>query len=433
MKAPVKTWQSRLILSALAGGLTILIALLATTPSYYHYISQAGYAGLAADSADPVGGESASDRTIQNLPAGVTSRTELFILEVPSLSMQVSGLISLILPRPAPTLAMTGFSGDMDAILVIDQSRFQASVRARFASTLFITGLLVFCAVLGMRLFLRRQYEAPLTALIDTITEFSDDPSVASPIPEAVTQSRDFIAAAQALDALQRNTLLALRQRERLADIGEAVAKINHDIRNVLSSATLVADTLLASDDPRVRRMAPHIVRSLEQSVELCQSMLDYLAEPPTPAPVRFDMTELAREIQEASGIELVYSGPAELRLDRTMLSRSLLNLARNAASAGARQLSIDIWRAGRLGVIDVSDNGPGIPRDQWDELFLAFRSKRRGGTGLGLAIARDLAVAQGGNLKLTRSTEEGSEFRLQLPMQMFDLTESDLLSNDRG
>ena len=195
----------------------------------------------------------------------------------------------------------------------------------------------------------------------------------------------------------------------------------------------MVADTLLASDDPRVRRMAPHIVRSLEQSVELCQSMLDYLAETPTPAPVRFDMTELAREIQEASGIEIVYSGPAELRLDRTMLSRSLLNLARNAASAGARQLSIDIWRAGRLGVIDVSDNGPGIPRDQWDELFLAFRSKRRGGTGLGLAIARDLAVAQGGNLKLTRSTDEGSEFRLQLPMQMFDLTESDLLSNDRG
>ena len=188
MKAPVKTWQSRLILSALAGGLTILIALLATTPSYYHYISQAGYAGLAADPVDPAGGESASDRTIQNLPAGVTSGTELFNLEVPSLSMQVSGLISLILPRPAPTLAMTGFSGDMDAILVIDQSRFQASVRARFASTLVITGLLVFCAVLGMRLFLRRQYEAPLTALIDTITEFSDDPSVASPIPEAVTQ-----------------------------------------------------------------------------------------------------------------------------------------------------------------------------------------------------------------------------------------------------
>ena len=77
------------------------------------------------------------------------------------------------------------------------------------------------------------------------------------------------------MEALQRNTLLALRQRERLADIGEAVAKINHDIRNALSSATLVADTLLAFKDERVRRMAPHIMRSLEQSVDLCQSMLD--------------------------------------------------------------------------------------------------------------------------------------------------------------
>ena len=80
--------------------------------------------------------------------------------------------------------------------------------------------------------------------------------------------------------------------------------------------------------------------------------------------------------------------------------------------------VSIDIWRAGRLGVIDVADDGPGIPRAQWTDLFLAFRS--RGGTGLGLAIARDLAVAQGGNLKLTRSTEEGSEFRLQLPVEIF-------------
>ena len=100
-------------------------------------------------------------------------------------------------------------------------------------------------------------------------------------------------------------------------------------------------------------------------------------------------------------------------------MSRILLNLARNAANAGAGRLSIDIWRAGRLGVIDLADDGPGIPREHYS-LFLAFHSKQRGGTGLGLAIARDLAVAQGGALKFTRSTEDCSEFRLQLPMEMF-------------
>lgn len=243
---------------------------------------------------------------------------------------------------------------------------------------------------------------------------------MASPIAEEVTRSPEFNAAARALETLQRNTLLALRQRERLADIGEAVAKINHDIRNVLSSATLVADTILASDDPRVRRTAPHIVRSLEQSVALCQSMMDYLAETPTAEPVRFAMEELVSEIADSAKLEISYDGPAEVRLDRTMMSRILLNLARNAVMAGAGRLSIDIWRAGKLGVIDIADDGPGIPRDQWNDLFLAFRSKQRGGTGLGLAIARDLAVAQGGALKLTRSTADGSEFRLQLPMEMF-------------
>ena len=110
--------------------------------------------------------------------------------------------------------------------------------------------------LLMIRRFHATHYAAPLTALIETVNDFSEDPSVANPIPGVVTRSPEFTAAALALDALQRNTFLALRQRERLADIGEAVAKINHDMRNVLSSATLVADTLIASEDPRVRRAA---------------------------------------------------------------------------------------------------------------------------------------------------------------------------------
>jgi signal transduction histidine kinase len=109
--------------------------------------------------------------------------------------------------------------------------------------------------------------------------------------------------------------------------------------------------------------MAPHIVRSLEQSVALCQSMMDYLAETPAAEPVRFAMQEL---VEESAAIEVRYDGPDEVRLDRTMMSRILLNLARNAANAGASRISIDVWRAGRLGVIDIADDRPGIPREHW-------------------------------------------------------------------
>ena len=333
--------------------------------------------------------------------------------------------LEMILPGPRQPIIVTGIDGDSRWRFDPNRPEFRTLLRFIFLRWLIAGAALAGLIIWMARRYLTRHYSAPLTALIDTINEFSDDPTVASAIPDAVTQSSEFTAAAGALESLQRNTLVALRQRERLADIGEAVAKINHDMRNVLSSATLVADTLIASQDPRVRRAAPHVVRSLEQSVVLCQSMLDYLAETPVPKPDIITMSELASETASDSGLMVDYTGPDRLYLDRTMMARILLNLARNAATAGASRITIDIWRAGRLGVVDIADDGPGIPRGQWQDLFLAFRSRQRGGTGLGLAIARDLAVAQGGNLKLARSTDEGSEFRLQLPVEMFSSPKS--------
>ena len=353
-------------------------------------------------------------------------------LNAPAASQQLAALLYTLVSRDGDDPAQHGrlaviLPGD-DAVnvtmvpLAIMRAELRSAFLVRLVGVLGVFGLL---AVLFRRYQIRR-VSAPLSALVDSLNSFSVDPSVATPIPAMVSRAPEFIEAANALEALQRNTLLALRQRERLADIGEAVAKINHDIRNVLSSATLVADTLLASKDERVRRMAPHIVRSLEQSVDLCQSMLDYLAETPLPEPVRFAPAELVAETSESASIPIRYSGPDEVRMDRTMLSRILLNLARNAVSAGAQALSVDIWRAGKLAVIDIADDGPGIPQKHWDDLFLAFRSKQRGGSGLGLAIARDLAVAQGGNLKLARSNDDGSEFRLQLPLQVLGITDDE-------
>ena len=172
-----------------------------------------------------------------------------------------------------------------------------------------------------------------------------------------------------------------------------------------------------------MRHMAPHIVRSLEQSGDLCQSMLDYLAEMPLPEPVRFASAKLVAETSDSASIPIRYSGPDDGRIDRTTLSRPLLNLARNAVWVGAQGLSVDIWRAGKFAVIDIADDGPRIPQKHSDDLFLAFRSKQRGGSGLGFAFARDLAVTQDGNLKLTRSNDDGSEFHLQLPLQVLGIT----------
>ena len=121
---------------------------------------------------------------------------------------------------------------------------------------------------LASRHYQRRHYSDPLGTLVGSINSLSEDPRVTAPVLDMVARSLEFIQAVWALDTLQRKTLLALRQREMLADTCVAVAKINHDIRNALSSATLVADTLLAWKDDHMCRMAPHIIRSLEQSRE---------------------------------------------------------------------------------------------------------------------------------------------------------------------
>ncbi len=161
---------------------------------------------------------------------------------------------------------------------------FQKDLQIFFCQSFLIVTLVSFGLYSYRQWLLWRFLSQPLQALIETFNSFSSEPTIAGPLPTHVTQSREFNRAAKAVEQTQLNTLIALRQREHLADIGEAVTKINHYIRNVLSSATLVTDALMGSDDPKVRSSTPHVVRSLEKAVDRCKSMLDYLVEVPPPS-----------------------------------------------------------------------------------------------------------------------------------------------------
>ena len=99
---------------------------------------------------------------------------------------------------------------------------------------------------------------------------------------------------------------------------------------------------------------------------------------------------------------------------------RILLNLARNAWTAGAKSMFVEVWQGGHFAIIDIGDDGSGIPRSALPDLFSPFKSRQSSGGGLGLAIARDLTIVQGGMLRLSQSSSEGSEFRLQFTMRTF-------------
>lgn len=240
--------------------------------------------------------------------------------------------------------------------------------------------------------------------------------------------------AEEALAALQKQLTGALRQKERLAQLGGAVARISHDLRNILTTAQLLADRIEASNDPAVARAAPKLIASISRAVALCESTLTFgKAEEPPPRLARFMLSRLAEEIVESETlagnglVDFVLDVPPSLtvRADYEQLYRVLSNLVRNARQA--------IEATGKQGTIElgageedkgwwirVGDTGPGLPMKTRDHLFEPFHSgSRKGGSGLGLAIAAELVRGHGGRLDLIRSDEQGTEFIAHLPREL--------------
>jgi signal transduction histidine kinase len=227
---------------------------------------------------------------------------------------------------------------------------------------------------------------------------------------------------------MQQDIRGALQQKTRLAALGIAVTKINHDLRNILATAQLVSDRLERSDDPEVKRITPTLMSAIDRAANLCSETLNFTRDgSPSLKLSCFDLRELAADV--ASDLSGEVNGEPvwhnlldrdfQIEADREQLYRVLSNLGRNAIQAGASRVEVSAEPVnGRLRV-RVSDNGPGLPPRARAHLFQPFTgSARAGGTGLGLAIARDLIRAHGGEIRLEHSTAEGTSFCFDLPLK---------------
>jgi len=215
-----------------------------------------------------------------------------------------------------------------------------------------------------------------------------------------------------------------LWRNARLAALGTAVAKISHDLRNILSSALLVADRLQDSPDPAAKRAARTLVPAVEHAAALVTRTVDFAREGPpaitrSPVALRELVDDAASVIQPDDmdlNIDNLVPKGLVLALDRAQIYRVLVNLLRNAVEAGADALRISIQSERGATRLVMSDNGPGLPLRVQDNLFKPFTgSGRYGGTGLGLAIARDLIRAHGGELVLDTTGPRGTVFIMDL------------------
>ncbi len=288
-------------------------------------------------------------------------------------------------------------------------------------------------AVTAAMLFLavQRLLVGPIARVARHMTAYAEAPEDARRVIDPTARVTELRDAEEALAALQTQLTGALRQKERLAQLGAAVAKISHDLRNILTSAQLFADRMSGSADPGVAKAAPKLVASIARAVHLTEATLAFgKAEEPPPRLTRFPLRVLAEEVlagealEDRDGLPVLIDVPPGLtiRADQEQLHRVLSNLVRNARQAIEAQGTggtIEI-AGGEDEVawwIRVGDSGPGLPPKAREHLFTAFQGgARKGGTGLGLAISADLVRGHGGRLELLRSDAGGTEFLIRLP-----------------
>lgn len=288
-------------------------------------------------------------------------------------------------------------------------------------------GISIFTAAL-VYLSLHLLMVRPMRRITASMAAFRANPEVvAGELPDA-DRSDEIGIAQRELATMQQGLRAALLQKTRLAALGTAVTKVNHDLRNILATASLISERLAKSGDPAVRAMAPTLVGAIDRALHLCAQTLQFTREGPVQLDLqRFDLRDLLTEVREA--LTEVSAGQVgwvndvdrgfSIEADREQLYRVFFNLARNALEAGAGELRLAARPVRDFLVIDVQDNGPGMPEAARQNIFKPFAgSTREGGTGLGLSIAHDIMRAHGGDIRLERTGPEGTLFRLVLPLR---------------
>jgi len=276
-------------------------------------------------------------------------------------------------------LATSPVAGQDALELIIPKAKIKWAMRDYFKRIVYlslaiavITGLLIYLAMLGMII-------RPIERLAKGLSDFRENPEMRrSNMPPS--NRKDEIGQLQReFHDMKQSVRASFKQRERLATLGMAMAKINHDLRNVLTSAS-AGDTL--------------------GNFGVGPRKISFVNNVPSETTVYADSDHTYRVFH---------------------------NLFRNAAQAMAgmrddnvlRELTVEFLPSGDDVSILVKDTGPGLPDKAKDNLFKAFASASgHGSTGLGLTISKDLARSQGGDLVLESTSDKGTVFNVTLPIQ---------------
>jgi signal transduction histidine kinase len=363
---------------------------------------------------------------------------EVYDLRDPSLLESLGGAIRALAAPPGRVITAVGEAptGNETIAITLDEAPLKQGMHAYSTRILLVTSVMsaivAGLAVVALNYVVLR----PVRRLTTSLIGFAADPANVQKIIVPSGHLHEIGQAEAALAAMQGTLARELNQKNHLANLGLAVAKINHDMRNMLAAAQLLSDRLGNVTDPLAQKLAPKLVATLDRAIKFCQATLTYgraVDEPPSlrrfaVRPVVDDVIETV-VLDRSATIEVVNAVAEDFEIDADpeQMFRVLMNLIRNgvealdhAGASGAEppRVVISARTEGGSDIIDVCDNGPGVPPGAREKLFTAFFSTNRaGGSGLGLVIAADLVRAHGGTISLlANAAGGGARFRVALP-----------------
>jgi two-component system sensor histidine kinase SenX3 len=216
------------------------------------------------------------------------------------------------------------------------------------------------------------------------------------------------------------------------------VANVSHELKTPIGALELLAETLMAEDDPEIARpLVERLAKEAERLGRIVDDLLD-LSLIETQEAVSTKVVAVDALVDEAAdrlrpsamvagiGLQVHHgSGGAHVECDHRQVVSAIVNLLDNAVkySETGKVVTVETSRVGDEAVITVIDDGIGVPSRDLERIFERFyrvdqaRSRDTGGTGLGLAIVRHVARAHGGDVSVDSIEGDGSTFRLQLPL----------------
>jgi signal transduction histidine kinase len=311
--------------------------------------------------------------------------------------------------------------------MLIDEGPMRAEM-INFSKRILVLSIIISLFTASLVYFsLHRLMVRPMRRIGESMVAFRENPEDASIGLDPSARSDEIGVMERELTDMQTALRDSLAQKTHLATLGTAVSKISHDLRNMLTTARLISDSLSESADPRVRGASPRLMSALDRAVDLCTRTLDFTRDgAPRLVCERFDLASFVEEVGDGLLADQNNGTQWEVAIDdiavfadRDQLYRVVSNISLNALQSGANRISIRARQCADRTEIDICDNGPGLPPRAQENLFRPFAgSARPGGSGLGLAIAREIMRAHSGDVSLLHTGGDGTVFRLILPVR---------------